>query len=85
MIAQDKPIPADKLKAIRIALEDEDWGEALRVAASWPHHGEHTPAITRGWTAFSRPAFYRQLNQDPDELVRLGVAALKERCVSPVD
>ncbi len=41
--------------------------------------GDEKAAITRGWEAFARPDFCRQLKRDPDALIADGVAALIRR------
>lgn len=64
---------------ILAALAAGNGCEALRLAAKFPHLGEHKVAITRGWQACSRPDFYRQLGYDPEALIAAGVAAVKER------
>ena len=60
-------------------MKSEDWGKALKLAASWPRLGKHKAAIQKGWAAYSNPAFYSQLNYDADKLVADGTNALKER------
>lgn len=71
-----------KQQQILNALEEGDDREALRIAASFPHLGEHKEAITRGWAACTRAEFYRQIGQDPVELIALGVAAVRARYVA---
>lgn len=53
--------------------------EALRLAASWPRLGDHKAAIERGRAAAVHPEFYRQIGQDPNTLVAVGIAAIRER------
>jgi plasmid stabilization system protein ParE len=69
----------NKPALIQAALARNDAREALRIAASFPHLGEHKAAITRGWEACQRPDFYRSLGKDPAELVTVGIAAVRAR------
>lgn len=68
-----------KIDILHGFMESGDWGKALKLAASWPRLGKHKAAIQRGWAAYSRPAFYSQLNYDADKLVKDGIGALKDR------
>ena len=65
--------------AILAALARHDGREALRLAAVLPHLGEHKEVITRGWAACQRPDFYRELGKDPEQLIAVGIAAVKAR------
>ena len=65
--------------AILDALARNDGREALRLAAAFPHLGVHKEAIQRGWQACSRPDFYRSLGKDPDQLIAVGIAAVRVR------
>ena len=53
--------------------------KALALAAKWPNLGTAKNAITRGHAAANNPAIYREMKQDPDQLVRDGLAALCSR------
>ena len=64
---------------ILAALARRDNCEALRLAARFQHLGVHKDAIQRGWAACSRPDFYRQLGKDPEQLIAMGVAAVRAR------
>lgn len=64
------------------ALARNDGCEALRLAAAFPHLGTHKDAIQRGWQACSRPDFYRQIGKDPEQLIAVGVAAVRARYAS---
>ena len=55
-----------KIDALRKAAAAGDWRTALRIAARFPRLGAHKAAITRAWTAYQYPAFYRQLGQSSD-------------------
>lgn len=52
---------------------------ALKLAAGWEQLGEHKEAIERGWAAMQNPDFYRQIGKDPNELIKLGMEAIRER------
>ncbi len=64
---------------IRKALTEGNHAEALRIASSFPHLGSHKAVIMRGYEASVRPAFYRQLGKDPQQLINDGIEALKDR------
>ncbi len=68
-----------KLSKLKAYMAAGDHYEAIRLANSFGHLGTHKEAITRAWGALQNPAFYRSIDKDPDELVALGVAAIKER------
>lgn len=51
----------------------------MKLAASWGRLGVHKADIERGWTAITNPEMYREIGQEPDELVAAGIAALRER------
>lgn len=67
------------LSKMKRHLANGDYEEALKLAARWGDLGAHKEAITRGYEALMRPAFYEQLGKDPDFLFREGVRALFER------
>jgi hypothetical protein len=68
-----------KLSRLKRLMSCGDYRSALRLAAGWPRLGEHKEAIQRGWAALSNPDFYRQIGQDPDRLVEVGLAAIRTR------
>lgn len=68
-----------KLSYLRKCAADSDWQGALRIAAKFQNLGEHKAAIKRAHEAFSNARFYSQIGKDPDALIALGVAALRER------
>ena len=74
-----------KLAKLRRAMEEGDWGRAIRGAAKFPRLGQHKEAITRGASVLLRPDFYRQLGQDPEVLVDAAKVALCERFPLPYD
>lgn len=57
--------------------------KALALAAKWHDLGTAKDAITRGHAAANNPAIYREMNKDPDQLVRDGLAALCSRYQLP--
>lgn len=69
-----------KVDQIKSLLAAGDEAGALRIAARFPHLGEHREVIERAWAAVQHPRFYHEIGQDPDELRRLGVAAVRARC-----
>lgn len=78
-----KPRTAEaKPRQILDALAAGDVRTVLRVAASFQHLGKHKATITRGWAALQRPDFYRELGQNPDDLVAEGVAAVRARYIT---
>jgi len=68
-----------KLAKLKAMMSLGDWRGALRLASSWPRLGGHKEAIQRGWAAMVNPSFYRQLGNDPDELVERGLQAIRVR------
>ena len=68
-----------KLDALKDAAAVGDWARALRIAARFPVLGEHGAAIKRAHECIEHPGFYRQLGRDPEQAVRDGIAALRER------
>ena len=72
-------MPPKKVEILAEMMNRGDWHSALRLAASWPKLGDQEKAIRQGWAAESNPALYRQMGKDPEQLVAVGVAALKER------
>ena len=71
--------PTKKIETLRRHMAAGNWEAAITLAAKWPRLGQHRQAITRAASAILRPAFYRQLGQDPNALVEAGKAALIER------
>lgn len=53
--------------------------EAVRIAAGFPHLGQHKDRITKGWSAHRNPEFYRELGLDPAQLFADAVQAVRER------
>src|SRR5271165_6894212 len=73
------PEPPKKLDQLKKLMAEERWPAALALAAKFPQLGDERAAITRGHEAGTRANFYRQIGKDPDELIRLGIEALKRR------
>ena len=73
----DQPVPASQ--KLRQLWEAGEYRKALKLAASWPRLGEHTDAIRAGWAATSNPAFYYQIDKDPDVAYAAGLAAVAAR------
>ena len=60
-------------------MSDGKWIDAIKFAAKFPTLGKQADDIIRAKEAINNPDFYRQLKKDPDELIALGIAALKNR------
>lgn len=54
------------------------WDKAISMAVRWGNLGAHKAAITRAQGARVNPGFYRQLGQDPAQLIEAGKKALRE-------
>ena len=67
------------LQKLKRLMVDGDHVSALQLAAKWPRLGHHKDMIQRAWAAVAHPDFYRQLGEDPDKLVALGIQAIQER------
>ncbi len=68
-----------KIDKLAAHMRSGNWQAALSLAAKFPRLGAHADVIRRAHEATHRPAFYRQIGMDPEQLVQAGVAALKER------
>jgi hypothetical protein len=68
-----------KLSILLEHMAEARWHEALKMAAKFPDLGPQKVAITRGADALNHPQFYRELGKDPDDLVVIGLAALRAR------
>ena len=71
-----------KLSKLLGLMEQGEWKKALSLAAKFPRLGDHHDDIVRGHEACVRPDFYRQINRDPDILVKIGIAALVDRYIT---
>lgn len=71
--------PDKKGEKIRRLVAEENWREALRLAAGLGALGEDKVAIQRAWEAMARPEFTRQLGRDPEALIEAGKEALRRR------
>lgn len=60
-------------------MRDENWEEALRVAAQFDRLGEHTEVIKRAAAALTNPTIYGALGYDLAQVKADGIAALKQR------
>lgn len=68
-----------KLEKLKSLLANGDEVGALRIAARFPDLGEHKEDITRGWAAHTCPKLYEQMGDNPQELFRLAITAIKQR------
>lgn len=71
-----------KIDTLTRHMRSEDWGRALRVAASFPRLGEHRASIVRAHEVLAHPGFYAQLGRDEDQILSAGIAALRSRYAS---
>ena len=60
-------------------IANEQWVDAIKFAAKFPTLGKQCSDITRAKEAINNPDFYRQMNKDPDELIKIGIAAIRQR------
>jgi hypothetical protein len=72
-------MPETKLSQIKRLLAAGDVQGAIRIAARFPDLGAERAAILDAHSAFTNPAFLRQIGKDPEALKALGVAALHRR------
>lgn len=68
-----------QLGKLREFMANREYTAALRLAARWADLGPHKAEITRGWSALRNPRFYREIGQDPKNLIRCGLLAICER------
>lgn len=66
-----------KTDIVRQALIEGRDLDALRVAHTFRHLGDHKVTIQRGWDAHANPRFARSLGRDPDQLYADAIAALR--------
>lgn len=71
--------PMSKKDQIVRLLKTNEGLKALAMASKFPDLGEHRDAITKGANAAKNPDFYRQIKQDPTELVAAGIYAVRAR------
>jgi uncharacterized protein YcgL (UPF0745 family) len=68
-----------KTSQLLAMIANEQWVDAIKFAAKFPTLGKQSCDITRAKEAVNNPNFYRQMNKDPDELVKIGIAAIRQR------
>jgi len=71
-----------KLEQLRNFMRAGDHRRALKLAAGWSRLGDARDAIQKGWAALSNPEFYREIGQDPDNLVQRGIDAIRAKYMS---
>jgi hypothetical protein len=76
---QRVPTVKTKSQEIREALAAGDRLAALRIAARFFDRSPDTLTYKRGFDAFNHPDFYRQLGQDPQQLVTAAIDLLQAR------
>jgi len=68
-----------KISQLLAMIDNEQYVDAIRFAAKFPTLGKQSSDITRAKEAVNNPNLYRQMNKDPDELVKVGIAAIRQR------
>jgi hypothetical protein len=68
-----------KLSQVLAAMDSGDWRKAFSIASKFGDLGTQKEAITRAQSAINNPSFYRQIGRDPDEAIKAGGAAMRER------
>ncbi len=68
-----------KLSKLKERAAANDWRGAMGIAAKFHDLGEHKSAIMKAWEAYTRPEFQKQIGRDPDNLIYLGIQALRDR------
>jgi hypothetical protein len=66
-----------KSDQVRALLREGREIDALRIAQTFRHLGDHRDTIRRGWEAYAHPRFARSLKRDPDALVAAALNALR--------
>jgi hypothetical protein len=74
-----------KLSTLREFMAAGDWRAALKLADSFGDLGIHKQQIERGWAAYTRPDFYREIGKNPEDLIADARAALVERYGDPAN
>jgi hypothetical protein len=72
-----------KLSFVAAAMAQNDWPQAIKLAAKFQRLGSEKNDIMRAHEALVRPEFQRQLGRDIDVLIEAGKAALLRRY--PID
>lgn len=65
---------------VREALDIDKPHEAIRLACKSRHLGNLREPITKARQAIDTPEFYRDLGQDPKQIVAAGIAAVRLLC-----
>lgn len=73
--------PRTKLSILLEHMDAGRWQEAFRIAARFQDLGAQRAAILDAHSAYTSPAWMRQLGRDPDEAIKAGIAALRARYV----
>lgn len=68
-----------KLSFVIDSINNGDWNKAISIASKFQSLGKHRNAILDADMAIKHRNFCLSINKDPDELVRLGVIAIKEK------
>jgi hypothetical protein len=68
-----------KLSVLFRHVANGDYESALKLANKWQNLGIHKAAIRQAAQAVKSPQFYKDIDQDPQSLIDLGIQALHER------
>ena len=68
-----------KLSIVKAHMAQNEWDDALRLAAKFPQLGEERNAILSAHGAYTNPRFYTQIGKDIEQLKAAGRAALIHR------
>ena len=71
--------PDTTAEALGKLVADENWREALRVAAKLSRLGDDRDAIQRAWQAWARPDFAKQIGRNVEADKAAGIEAIKRR------
>ena len=68
-----------QLDKLRQFMQSGEYHAALRLAVSWPRLGAEKADIERAYNAKNHPNFYIEIGKNPEELIRVGLEALRRK------
>ena len=68
-----------KVDQLRDTWNSGDQIRALRIAARFFDRSAETKTFKRGMDAHNNPAFYRQIGEEPEQLVKMALNVLARR------
>lgn len=68
-----------KLSKLKEAFYNEDYEEAVSIAAKFPRLGAERDDILTAHECFKRPRIYKQMGRDVEELKKKGIEALRHK------